>query len=194
MKMQNTTFRYRLIIALILSAAMVRLLPHPHNFTPIGAIALFGGACFGRRITAFIAPLAALWLSDLILNNLILKPQFPQYYPEGFIWFSSVSIYLAFAMITALGWLTLKNIRVPRLIGASVGASLLFFLVTNFAVWQGSTVYPQDFTGLMASYLAGLPFFWNTLLGDLTYTAVMFGAFAFFLKRSPIPAANGGTN
>ncbi|MEY4135034.1 MAG: hypothetical protein RL386_1384 [Bacteroidota bacterium] len=192
--MQNTTFRYRLILALILLAAMVRLLPHPHNFTPIGAMALFGGACFGRRAMAFLVPLAALWLSDLILNNLILKPQFPQYYPEGFIWFTGVSIYLAFAMITALGWLTLKSIRIPRLIGASFGASLLFFLITNFAVWQGSKVYPQDLAGLMACYIAGLPFFWNTLLGDLTYTAVMFGAFALFLKRSPIPAGNGGIN
>jgi hypothetical protein len=192
--MHQTTFRYSIILAIILLAAFVRLLPHPHNFTPLGAMALFGGAFFGRKALAFLAPLITLWISDIVLNNFILKPQFPQYYPEGFIWFNSISIYLAFLMITALGWLTLKKVRVPRLIGASLGASVLFFLVTNFAVWQGSSVYPQNAEGLVACYIAGIPFFWNTLLGDLTYTAVMFGAFALFFRRSPIPAGYEGTN
>lgn len=194
MKTQQATFRYSLIIGIIFLAAFVRLLPHPHNFTPLGAMALFGGAFFGRKALAVLAPLAALWLSDLVLNNFILKPQFPQYYPEGFIWFTSISIYLAFMAISALGWLMLKNIRIPRLIGASVGASLLFFLITNFAVWQGSAVYPQNPGGLLTCYLAGLPFFWNTLLGDLAYTAIMFGAFAYVVRRLPIPTGDEVTN
>lgn len=178
MKTQQTTFRYSLIIGIIFLAAFVRLLPHPHNFTPLGAMALFGGAFFGRKVLAFLAPLAALWISDLILNNLILKPQFPQYYPEGFIWFNSPSIYFAFVLIAVLGWSILHKTSVARLLTASLGASTLFFLVTNFAVWSGSSVYPQNPGGLMACYIAGIPFFWNTMLGDLTYTAIMFGAFA----------------
>lgn len=178
MNTHQTTFRYSLILGIIFLAALVRLLPHPHNFTPLGAMALFGGAYFGRRVVAVLAPLAALWISDLILNNLILKPQFPQYYPEGFIWFNSISIYLAFVLIAVLGWTILHKTSVPRLLGASFGASALFFLVTNFAVWQGSSVYPQNPGGLIACYVAGIPFFWNTLLGDLTYTVIMFGAFA----------------
>ena len=184
--MQNNTSRYGLAIALILLAALVRLLPHPHNFTPLGAMALFGGAYFGRKAIAVFAPLAALWVSDLILNNLILKPQFPQYYPEGFIWFNSVSIYLAFLMIAALGWTMLNKTSVPRILGASIGASTLFFLVTNFAVWLGSSIYPQNPGGLITCYIAGIPFFWNTLLGDLTYTAVMFGAFELVSRRVKI--------
>ena len=187
MKIQNTTFRYSFIIAIILLAAVVRLLPHPHNFTPLGAMALFGGAYFSRRSLAFLAPLAALWISDLILNNLILKPQFPQYYPEGYIWFTSTSIYFAFLMIVALGWFALKKTTVPRVFGASLAASTLFFLVTNFAVWQGSSVYPQNLSGLITCYIAGIPFFWNTLLGDLVYSTIMFGAFALIFRRSTVP-------
>lgn len=173
-------------MGIIFLAALVRLLPHPHNFTPLGAMALFGGAYFGRRVVAVLAPLAALWISDLILNNLILKPQFPQYYPEGFIWFNSTSIYLAFVLIAVLGWTILHKASVTRLFGASLGASALFFLVTNFAVWQGSSVYPQNPEGLIACYIAGIPFFWNTLLGDLTYTAIMFGGFELVLRSKKV--------
>ena len=186
MKMHNTTFRYSFIIAIILMAAFVRLLPHPHNFTPLGAMALFGGAYFSRKAIAFLAPLATLWISDIFLNNLILKPQFPQYYPEGFIWFTSTSIYIAFVAIVALGWFMLKKTTVPRVFGASLTASALFFLFTNFSVWMGSSVYPQNLGGLITCYIAGIPFFWNTLLGDLVYSTVMFGAFALVFRRSTV--------
>ena len=183
MKIQETSIRYTVMFAIIFLAAIVRLMPHPHNFTPIGAMALFGAACFGRTPLSVLAPLATLWISDLILNNLILKPQFPQYYPEGFIWITSAWIYVAFLMITALGWLLLSKISIGRLLGASLSASLIFFLVTNFSVWLGSSVYPQNTAGLLTCYIAGIPFFWNTLAGDLTYTAIMFGVYFLVARR-----------
>lgn len=177
-----------LIAGMILIAALSRFLPHPHNFTPLGAMALFGAAHFHRKYLAVLVPFAALWLSDLVLNNLILARQFPQYYQEGFVWFTSIWIYLGFFLIAALGWLALQKVNVPRLLGVSVSASLIFFLTTNFGVWAESLMYPKTLAGLSACYAAGIPFFWNTLLGDLVYTGIMFGAYAWISMRAGVKA------
>ena len=184
MNKPHLTSRFGIIAGLIFFAAMSRLLPHPHNFTPIGAMALFGAAHFRQKHLAFLVPLAALWLSDLVINNVVYPRVYPEYY-HGFRWFSSFWIYGSFAAIAGLGLLTLRQLRFTRVLGASLGASLLFYLVTNFGAWLGSSFYPQDFSGLMASYIAGLPFFWNTLGGDLCYSALLFGSFAYLQYRVP---------
>lgn len=172
--------KYRLAVALIVLAVLTRLLPHPHNFTPIGAIGLFGAAYLNRRQLDLIVVFAALFLSDLFINNLI----YPEFY-NGFTWITSWWIYAALGAVILLGRATLgARTTAPRVIGASLGASLLFFLVTNFSVWLESGMYPKTWTGLMACYTAGLPFLGNTVLGDLTYSAVLFGAFAWFTRRS----------
>src|SRR5262249_21028064 len=140
---------------------------HPYNFAPIGALALFGGAQFADRRLALLVPLLALLLSDLVLG----------FYSEmGW-------IYGSFAVIVGIGRLLRDHRRVWPIAAASVSASLLFFAVTNFAVWYGSTEYAQSFAGLMACYAAGLPFFWNTLLGDGFYSLVLFGGFALLENR-----------
>jgi hypothetical protein len=160
--------RHEVLIAMILAAAMSRLVPHPYNFAPIGALALFGGAQFADRRLALLAPLAALLLSDLMLGLY-----------SGMGW-----IYGSFMLIVGIGRLLRRTPRsVWHVAGASVSASLLFFAITNFAVWPGSTKYPQTLAGLMDSYVAGLPFFWNTLLGDGFYCLVLFGGFALLENR-----------
>ncbi|MCB0571763.1 MAG: hypothetical protein KDC66_18470 [Phaeodactylibacter sp.] len=179
--------RFGIITLMILAAALSRLLPHPYNFTPIGAIGLFGAAHFSKKQYSFIIPFAALWLSDLLLNNLVYARMYPQFYQEGFVWFSqlAVGVYLGFALIIGMGIVLLRKVQVPNLLAASILASTVFFLVTNFGSWMADPMYPKTATGLTAAYAAGLPFFWNTLLGDLFYTAVLFGAYEWAQRRIP---------
>lgn len=172
------------IALLILMAALSRLIPHPYNFTPIGAMGLFGAAHFSKRYLAFVVPFAAMWGSDLILNNIIYARQFPEYY-NGFQLWGNASVYFSFAIIIIMGFLLLRKVQVVNVLVASLVASILFFLITNFAVWMNSAAYPQNMIGLMSCYAAGLPFFGNTLLGDLFYSGVLFGAFALLQARFP---------
>ncbi|MFN0013168.1 MAG: DUF6580 family putative transport protein [Saprospiraceae bacterium] len=177
--------KFRVAIVLVILAALTRLLPHPHNFTPIAAIGLFGAAVFERRWLAFLMPFAALFLSDLFLNNII----YAQYY-DGFVWFTSGWIYLAFALVALIGRSSLLNkVSVKNVAMASLSASLSFFLVTNFSVWLESTLYPKTLGGLAACYTAGLPFFTNTVLGDLFFSAVLFGGYAWAMNNFRLHAS-----
>ena len=152
-----------LIIGLAVAA---RLLPHPPNFAPIAAMALFGGAYLNPRY-AILVPLLALFLSDLFIGF---------YSPVVMI-----SVYGSFVLTGALG-IWLKKRRNPRnMVVAAVGSSLLFFLITNFAVWAAGA-YARDPSGLLQSYVAGLPFLKNTLAGDLFYTISFFGGYELALK------------
>jgi hypothetical protein len=165
-----TAPRFTALCALVAMAALARLLPHPPNFTPVGALALFGGATFGDRRWSLTAPLAAMLLSDAVLG-------FHSGMPV---------VYAAFVAIVAIG-LLLRSRRTPlRLASASLAASVLFFLVTNFAVWAMGSLYPKTAAGLLACYAAGLPFFRNTLLGDAFFTAALFGT--LWLAERHIPA------
>jgi hypothetical protein len=182
MTKEKINLRFGVITIMILVAALSRLIPHPANFAPIGGMALFGAAYYGKRYWAFIIPIVSMWISDLILNNVV----FGEYF-EHFVWFYSGSLftYGAFALIVLLGMFTLKKIRIPNLIMSALGASVIFFLVSNFGVWFSWTMYPKDFGGLMACYTAGIPFFKNTIAGDLVYSAVLFGAFEWSVSRFP---------
>jgi hypothetical protein len=161
----NTALKACLAFALIAFAVMNRLLPHPANFAPIAAVALFGGAILPRKWAVFL-PLAAMIISDLFigLHPLIL-----------FTWGS-------FALIAWLSSKFLKNIN-PLSVGiASIGGSLLFFLVSNFGVWVEGRLYALTFEGLVSCCYNALPFFRNTLLGDLFYSTVLFGSYAFVYR------------
>jgi uncharacterized protein DUF6580 len=146
--------------ALILLAVVCRLIPHPPNFTPVMAVSLFGGAMLPRRI-AWAAPLVAMVSSDLALG-----------YPFG--WMNGV-VYACFLAAVALGrWLQRRRTW-TRTAAAALGGSLLFYVVTNFAVWLGSsTMYAHTPAGLASCYVAALPFFRNALAGDLFWTAALF--------------------
>lgn len=172
------------LLSILCLAAFSRLLPHPPNFTPVGAISLFGAAYFSRKYLAILLPLIALWLSDLVLNNVVYAQQFPEFYP-GFTWFGVPAVYLGFVLIVMLGWTILTRITAGKLLIASLTASVLFFLVTNAGAWWVDPIYPKNAGGLVAAYTAGIPFFWNTLLGDLLYTGVLFGIAEFTFRRFP---------
>lgn len=151
-------------------AAIMRLLPHYPNFTPVAAIALFGGAHFSRRWLAFLVPVAALLISDIFLGfHAMMLP-----------------VYLSFLFVVLLGRLLKNNIRPLPVIGSSLAASTLFFLITNFAVWVGSPYYPQTLSGLVQCYTMAIPFFHSGLLGDLFYSGVFFGGYYFVEQRYPV--------
>ena len=154
---------------LVLLAAASRLLPHPPNATPIAAMALFGGAYLGKRY-ALWTPLTALAVSDLILG-----------------WHATWPFVYGAFLLTGLIGLLLRGHRRPGFVlGAALLSSFLFFTLTNFGVWLAGGLYPHTFPGLLACYSAALPFFRNTLLGDILFTAALFGLQELVIRRTPI--------
>jgi len=157
------------ILGLIVAAAVARILPHPWNFTPVGAIALFAGAHLRSRRLAYAVPLAAMLVSDLVIG---LHPLMPV-------------VYACFALTVGIGRL-LRGRRTPLPVaGATLASSVLFFVVTNFGVWALGGWYPLNLPGLIACYVAGIPYFRNTLLSDALYTAVLFGGLALAERAFP---------
>lgn len=179
------SLRFGTIVLMILLAAFSRIIPHPYNFTPIGAMALFGAAYFTPRWAALAVPMLAMWLSDLVLNNLVYARFYPAYY-SSFVWIVNGWVYLSFAIINLAGFSLLQKITRLRLLGASLGASVFFFIITNFGSWLASPAYSKDAAGLVSSYAAGLPFFGNTIAGDLFYTALLFGIFEWMKRKNPV--------
>jgi len=172
--------RYFVLAGMVIAAAVARLLPHPWNFTPIGAMALFGGAQFVSKRTAFLFPLTALFLGDLVLGLHQLMP----------------FVYGCFALTVCLGFWVRHQRNAGRIVAASLVSSLLFFLVTNFGVWAFLGTYSMNGTGLIECYLAGVPFLRNGLFGDLFYSGMLFGGlallerrFSFLREPAPVPAA-----
>src|SRR5438105_1599643 len=146
--------RLAVVTLMILAAALTRLIPHPPNMASVTAVALYGGAYFPDKRLAFVVPLAALFLSDLIL---------------GFYAHMEV-VYASFVLIVCIGlWLQVRRTPI-RIAAAALLSSGLFFLVTNLGVWALGSLYPKTMGGLVACYVAAIPFFTNTLQGDVLYT------------------------
>jgi hypothetical protein len=165
-------------LALIMTvlAALVRLVPHPPNFSPIGGVALFGGARL-RAWQSYVVPLLAMVLTDPIRSRL--EGGYPAYSAMTPI------IYASFLISVFLGRAFLRNTNSPlRIASVAFVGSLQFFVITNFFVWLGAAdMYPQTFSGLAACYVAALPFFGRTVLADLFYAGVLFGAYALVSRR-----------
>lgn len=163
-KGENTEKNIEFIIALlfILLGAIFRVIPHAPNFTPIAAIALFGGVYFSRKI-ALVLPLAAVIISDIFLGF---------YEPKVM-----AAVYGSFILCAILGFWLKKHKKWHTILGGAVLSSVLFFLITNFAVFAFTPWYAKTFSGLIQCYLMALPFFRNTLLGDVFYASVFFGAY-----------------
>ena len=180
--MQKLNLKFPVLCMLLLLAVASRLIPHPANFAPMGAMALFGSAYFNRKYLALLLPILATWLSDLFINNII----YAQYYPnftwfyEGFYW-----QYGTYVLIGLLGLLIFKKVNLKRVLTGSLVSALVFFIITNYGCWIGSKTYPQNLTGLMECYAMGIPFLKGTLLGDLFYCGILFGSFEFIKVKVP---------
>jgi hypothetical protein len=160
------------IVSALAIAIFGRFIPHAPNFTPVAAMALFGGATLSDKRLAFLLPIIALFISDLVIGF------------HNTMW----AVYGAFALTVLIGLKLKNNVKPLSVITASVASSALFFLITNFAVWLGSAFYPQNIYGLMECYAAGLPFFNNGIVGDLFYTIILFGGYAFASRKYPVLA------
>lgn len=152
-------------VTLVLLAATLRLLPHPENFAPITAVAIFGGAMLSRRLGVFV-PLAAIIVTDMIIGLHDLIPV---------TWGS-------FALIALTSNVWLKKPTLPKGAALALGSSLFFFVTTNFAVWLTSGMYDRTLAGLARCFTLALPFFRNTLTSDLIYTGALFGLYAFAVQ------------
>ena len=180
---ESLLFRTILVLTMILLTAALRLAPHPWNFTPVGAIALFSGAMVRDRRLAFLFPLLVMFVTDAIIGFNKLSPV----------------VYASFLLSVLIGRAVVgarfgasqrvkresdansatneKARTLPRIGAATFLGSLQFFLITNFGVWAFLGSYPRTAAGLAECYLAGAPLFWNTLAGDAVYTTLLFGAF-----------------
>ena len=169
--------------AIILTAAS-RLIPHAPNFTSIGAMALFGGALFADKRIALIIPLLAMFISDCILELV-----------SGIGFHNTILyVYASFVLITFIGIYIRSNVRTGTIILASLISSLLFFFITNSAVWIAAD-FQNGFNGLLTALIAGIPFyknelfgsfFFNTIAGDLFYCGILFGS--YYLAQLKFPA------
>ena len=153
--------KYAAALLLIAVAAFSRVLPHPSNFTPIAAIALFGGVYLDKRF-AFVVPILAMLASDYFIG-----------FYGGMYW-----VYGSFVLIGLIGvWL--KNHKTPIIVlGGTLVSSIIFFVITNFGVWMTpGSIYAHNPAGLIECYVAAIPFFRNTLGGDILFVGVMFGLY-----------------
>lgn len=155
-------FELLTVLFLIGLGVMARFLPHPPNFVPIAALALFGGVYLPRKL-AFVTPLAAMLISDIFIG----------FYDV----LVMISVYFSFLLVAALGLWLRKHKKWYTVGGSATVSALLFFIITNFAVWVFTPWYSKTVAGIIQCYLLALPFFRNTLLSDLFYTFSFFGIY-----------------
>ncbi|MBI3335242.1 MAG: hypothetical protein HY001_01975 [Candidatus Portnoybacteria bacterium] len=161
---KNTSYQWIVPLILIIFGFSARLLPHPPNFAPIGALALFGGIYLPRRL-ALVIPLGAMILSDLIIGFYSLPIM--------------LSVYGSFALMNLIGLWVRGRKRFSTVLGGTLCGSTLFFLITNAAVWAFSGIYPFTLSGLAQSYIMAIPFFRSTVLGDLFYVGLLMGSYEY---------------
>jgi hypothetical protein len=167
--------RFYTLAAMICAAALSRLLPHPPNFAPLTAMSLFAGAYVADKRFAFVLPLAAMLISDTVLEI-----------TTGWGFYSGQwAVYGSLLLVTMLGFRLRNNVSFASLASSTLAGSLLFFVTTNFATWALGSLYPHTTSGLAACFTAAIPFFQNSLLGDAVYAVMLFGGFAFAERKAP---------
>jgi hypothetical protein len=179
----NSSFSYLVILAVLIALGVAgRLLPHPPNFTPMAAIALFAGFIFVKRYMSVVAVVVTMLLCD--------------YFAFGSLsaeWFGSKSmfvVYLALLFPIVFKKFLQKKLGVLRIAGAAFASSSVFFIATNFAVWAFSPMYAKTFEGLVLCYTMAIPFFQNTIVGDLIWSGAIFGAYLALRNYSNLQIFN----
>lgn len=175
MESKIITPRFIFITVAIFIVAASRLFPHIPNFTPLAAMALFGGVYLSDKRLAFIVPLLALFISDAALQLL---------FGWGF-HNTMIYVYIGFILTSFIGMLVRRKISLLSVAAGSMISSILFFIITNFGVWAASG-YQLGISGLETTYLLGIPFFAPTLIGDLFFNGVLFGAFYLAQIKFPV--------
>jgi hypothetical protein len=166
---ENLLYRTLLALAMIGIAAALRIAPHPWNFTPIGATALFSGAVLKDRRLAFLFPMLALFAGDVFIGFHKLIPV----------------VYASFLLSVAIGFWLRDCRTVARISLATVLGAVQFFIVVDLGVWAFGSTYPHTREGLLACYVAAIPFLWNMLASDALYGALLFGGYALAERFVP---------
>ncbi len=179
----NKSFNYLVILAVLIALGVAgRLLPHPPNFTPMAAIALFAGFIFLKRYMAVIAVILTMLLTD--------------YFAFGYLsaeWFASKSmwvVYLALLFPIVFKNFLQKKLGLFRVAGAALASSTVFFVATNFAVWAFTPMYEKTWAGLVLCYTMAIPFFQNTIAGDLIWSGAIFGSYYLLSNYSNLRVLN----
>lgn len=161
-----------IIITIIFSVVTIaaRLLPHLPNVAPVAALALFAGVYLPKR-WSLVLPIGAMFVSDLILG----------FYE----WQVMTAVYLGFVFTVMIGWKLRTKLNPGTALLGSLGGSITFYFLSNFAVWAFSGMYPQTGAGLISSYLMGLPFLRFSMVGDLAWTTVFFVAYQLIVSHFP---------
>lgn len=171
---RKVDLKFGFIVVIILLVALSRLIPHMPNYSPMTAVALFGAAHFNKKWLAILITLVATFISDIILNNTIYSYLFTKFtlFYDGFIW-----QYIAYIAVGLLGSRLFSKVTKSNIILASLSATMLFFILTNFGAWVSLPLYPKSISGLVEAYTAGVPFLKGTLVSDLVYTTILFGGY-----------------
>jgi len=162
---------YRLIILVlvVVFATLLRFLPHPPNFTPIIALSIFAGVFISDRKWALLVPVSAMLVTDLFLG-----------------WHNTIPyVYASLLVIVLVGRSLRYHKTALSIFGGGVGGTMLFFIITNFGVWLSGSMYPKTWEGVIACYIAAVPFLHYMMLGTLFYSAVFFGVFYIICKIIP---------
>jgi len=168
------TPRFLFITAIILVASITRVFPHIPNFTPIAAMALFGGVYYSNKAMAFIMPLLAMAISDILLEI-----------TTGWGFHNTmIYVYASFVLTTIIGLMIKQKVSIKSVAAGSLISSVLFFIITNFGVWAASG-FVGGISGLSTTYVLGIPFFGPTLAGDLFFNSILFGAFYLVQQKAP---------
>jgi hypothetical protein len=173
MTLQKVNTRNTVLVLMIVAAAAFRFVSYKYpyvlsNFTPVGAIALFGGAYFTDKWKAFLVPLVTLFVSDILLNYLYTSKL--EFFYNGAIW-----VYLCFAIIVFIGTL-IKKSNVVSVLSAGIVAVVIHWLIMDLP-WLYGNLYPHTFAGYGQSLIAAIPFEKNMLFGDLLFGLILFGGF-----------------
>ena len=146
------------LIAIVVAVSLYRIFPHPHNITPVMALALFAGTYFEKKWMAFAVPLVSMFLADLFLglHNTI------------------IFVYGAMAIAVLIGFWLQNRVSSLKVIGATISSSLIFFIISNIGVWLVSGYYSKSWAGLIECYTMALPFLQRSMMGDLLFSGVLF--------------------
>ena len=172
------------VVVLMLAAMLVRVLPHPPNVSPMTAICLFSGFAVGVRLLSFLIPIIVIYGSDFVINNTISRAFLAE--SSEIIWWSDFMFwtYGSYLLIIIIGAISFEKIKTKNVMRTALISSLVFFLLTNFGSWISYPFYPKNAVGLMECYSAGVPFFRTSLLSDIGFSVLLFGAYRYITTPS----------
>ena len=188
MQLQKIHLRFAVVLAIILVIAGIRLLNNfsTHitplaNYSPLGAMALFGGAYFKGRIQPYIIPLLVLLMSDFILFLTVHKS-----YGNGFLYDGWYWVYGSYVLMGVAGKMIIRKISVRNIAMAIFVSVFIHWVISDFGMWQSSNLYPYTSRGLADCLTAAIPFELRLLTATIVYSTIMFGTFEWLRKRYPV--------